>query len=191
MLKISLLISILCLINPVSSRDYRTYRVKKNDTLYGIARKFKVNPDKISRTRDNKKALMVGELLKIPREELIVKGVFKYPTISRPNIIKNYSSAPSNPFKGVIVKNRNSMNVFPSAKGQVVAVDFLKGYEKYIIMKHENGYTTVYANMEKIFVKEGQTVDRKEKLGKYKQDKGLYFQLNKNEESVNPLEYIK
>jgi len=174
----------------VASADYKLYKVKNNDTLYSIARKFKVTlNDIVSVNRKNvEKNLQSGEKLKIPVGTPAPS--FNYPTITKSKIVRNFSPSPLNPYKGILLQNKNS-TAFASGKGTVLSVNYLDGYEKYIIIRHQDGYSTVYANMEKIYVKEGQAVDKKEKLGKYNPGKGLYFQINKNQEPVNPIGYIK
>lgn len=170
--------------------DYKLYTVKKNDTLYSIARKFKVTVNEIHRQDSrNTKALFVGEKIKI---NIAVKNKkFIFPTQKKPEVIRKFSSSPVYPYKGILLKNVKSTVVVASDHGTVLAIDFLKGYENYIIVNHLNGFATVYGNLEKIFVKKGQTVDKREKLGNYYHEKGLYFQVNLNQEPVNPLVYIK
>ena len=171
------------------AEDFRTYRVKKNDTLYSIARKFGVHHKDI-RNSDGKNAdgrILAGQILKIPVAVKPEKK-FRFPA-SKARITRSYSPSPRNPFKGILMKSPSN-TVLAADNGKVMVIDTLKGYEKYIIVTHSSGFASVYGNMEKIFVKEGQTVDRMQKIGKYNPDKGLYFQLNYNQEPLNPVSLL-
>ena len=51
-------------------------------------------------------------------------------------------------------------------------------------------YITVYSNIEKINVKEGEAVKKGSLLGKISTDSILHFQIGKSGKPQNPLEYL-
>ncbi len=70
----------------------------------------------------------------------------------------------------------------------------LKGYGTVVIIKHKNGLLSAYGFLSKTFVREGQKVKRRQKIGTvgYSPDKRLmlHFEVRRNGKPVNPLGYI-
>lgn len=74
----------------------------------------------------------------------------------------------------------------------------MDSYGNYVQIKHNNGYTTFYAHLSKVYVKVGQTVKKGEAIG-FMGNSGnsygahLHFELRKNElysSLINPTNYI-
>ena len=89
--------------------------------------------------------------------------------------------------------------IYAAADGTVSSVTSQyqqeEGYGKNIIIHHANGYTTRYAKLDKILVKEGQSVKAGEKIalsGNTGRSTGphLHFELLKNRRHENPEKYI-
>jgi murein DD-endopeptidase MepM/ murein hydrolase activator NlpD len=69
------------------------------------------------------------------------------------------------------------------------------GFGYYIKIQHDNGLETMYAHCSKLLVKEGETVQRGQKIaevGKTGSATGchLHFEVIKNGQYVQPLNYI-
>lgn len=71
------------------------------------------------------------------------------------------------------------------------------GYGNYVILAHGNGKISIYGHLSQVFVKEGQTVSRSQKIGEvgttgYSTGPHLHFQTKRNGIDYNPLdEYRK
>ena len=71
---------------------------------------------------------------------------------------------------------------------------FDKGYGRHVIIDHGFSYKTMYAHMEKIVVKKGQTVKRGDVIG-YLGNTGLstgphlHYEVRKNEKPVDPINF--
>ncbi|MDR1364695.1 MAG: peptidoglycan DD-metalloendopeptidase family protein [Oscillospiraceae bacterium] len=70
-----------------------------------------------------------------------------------------------------------------------------RGYGTYIIIKHKNSYTTLYAHMSLATVKKGQQIKKGEVIGYggntgYSTGAHLHFELRKNGKPVNPSSYF-
>lgn len=172
------------------------YRVTKGDTWYGIARKLNVSPETLAKLngRTIGENLFENEKLQIPKHEAIksvlseTKGIQKiaYPLLQKERIQKKFSELTYDPHKGIQFQRGNSSLVRASFPGTVVHVDYMDGYENFVILQHENGLYSVYGNLDRIQVTEGQQVKAKDRLGILTKDKGLYFQLNQNKSNLNP-----
>ena len=71
----------------------------------------------------------------------------------------------------------------------------MDGYGYYVIIDHENGYQTAYAHCNSIDVAVGDRVTKGEeiaKMGSTGRSTGvhLHFEVKKDGEFVNPLEYV-
>ncbi|MBM9548513.1 LysM peptidoglycan-binding domain-containing M23 family metallopeptidase [Leptospira sp. 201903074] len=173
-----------------------SYRVTKGDSWYGIARKFKVSAETLAKLngRNTKENLYEKELLRIPKGEekvsiapeslLLEKPT--YPLVQREKVVKKFSELTYDPHKGIQFQRGTSSLVRASLPGKVVHVDYMDGYENFVILEHQNGLYSVYGNLERIQVTEGQQVKSKDRLGILTKDKGLYFQVNKQKLSINP-----
>ncbi|TGL21126.1 LysM peptidoglycan-binding domain-containing protein [Leptospira yanagawae] len=173
-----------------------TYRVTKGDSWYGIARKMKVSPESLAKLngRTIHENLYENEKLRIPNgnesksltQETKLTERFLFPLTQREKVQKKFSELTYDPYKGVQFKRGNSSLVRASAGGKVVHVDYMDGYENFVILEHSHGLYSVYGNLERIQVTEGQQVNAKDRLGILAKDKGLYFQINQNKTILNP-----
>jgi lipoprotein NlpD len=97
--------------------------------------------------------------------------------------------------KGVDIGGKIGDPVFAAAPGRVMYTGTgIRGYGKLIVIKHEDGFNSVYAHNSQILVKEGQTVKRGERiaiLGDTDADKPkLHFEIRKSGKPVDPLKYL-
>jgi lipoprotein NlpD len=92
--------------------------------------------------------------------------------------------------KGVEISGGNGEPVHAAASGVVTYVgDSLKSYGQMVVIKHGPNYLSVYANNNKILVKEGQEVTRGEKIAELGSgDTGLlHFEIRHLGKPVDPL----
>ena len=82
-----------------------------------------------------------------------------------------------------------------AAAGRVIFSDELRGYGKVVILKHANGFTTVYAHHHRNLVKDGQTVKRSDIVGEVGQSgrvsgPSLHFEVRSGKSARNPIHYL-
>jgi lipoprotein NlpD len=85
--------------------------------------------------------------------------------------------------------------VVAAAGGQVLYTGTgIRGFGKLIVIRHEGGFSSVYAHNREILVKEGQTVARGQRiaeLGDTDADRPkLHFEIRKAGKPVDPLKYL-
>jgi lipoprotein NlpD len=91
--------------------------------------------------------------------------------------------------KGIDIEGRSGEPVTAAAAGRVTYVGSgIPGLGKLIVLKHDQGYITVYAHNKDILVKEQQSVTRGQKIAELG-DK-LHFQIRKGAAAVDPLRYL-
>ena len=82
-----------------------------------------------------------------------------------------------------------------AASGRVIFSDALRGYGNVVIVKHANGFTTVYAHHRRNLVKDGQIVQRGEIIGEVGETgrvtgPSLHFEVRSGKNARNPLHYL-
>jgi lipoprotein NlpD len=91
--------------------------------------------------------------------------------------------------KGIDIEGRAGDPVTASAAGRVTYVGSgIPGLGKLIVLKHDQGYITVYAHNKDILVKEQQNVTRGQKIAELGEK--LHFQIRKGAAAVDPLLYL-
>ena len=81
------------------------------------------------------------------------------------------------------------------APGEVIYSGVLRGYGKVIIVRHGNGYASVYAHNSAHYVKQGQTVKQGQRIaavGKTGRTTGpnLHFEIRRHNKAQNPLKLL-
>jgi lipoprotein NlpD len=97
--------------------------------------------------------------------------------------------------KGIDIDGKPGDPVVAAAAGRVTYIGSgIPGLGKLVVIKHENGFITVYAHNRDIVVKEQQAVTRGQKiaeLGATDADRPkLHFQIRKGSAAVDPMRYL-
>jgi lipoprotein NlpD len=97
--------------------------------------------------------------------------------------------------KGIDIEGKIGDPIVAAAAGRVTYIGSgIPGLGKLIVIKHENGFITVYAHNKEIMVKEQQEVSRGQKIAELgASDSGrpkLHFQIRKGSAPVDPLRYL-
>jgi lipoprotein NlpD len=97
--------------------------------------------------------------------------------------------------KGIDIDGRPGDPVLAAAPGRVTYIGSgIPGMGKLVVLKHDNGFITVYAHNRNILVKEQQAVaqgQRIAELGSTESERPkLHFQIRKGAAAVDPLLYL-
>lgn len=91
--------------------------------------------------------------------------------------------------KGIDIAGKSGDPVIAAAAGRVTYVGSgIPGLGKLIVIKHDQGYLTVYAHNRELLVKEQQSVTRGQKIAELGEK--LHFQIRKGSSAVDPLLYL-
>jgi hypothetical protein len=87
--------------------------------------------------------------------------------------------------------------IYSTAKGVVSKVELKnnKGYGLYLIIRHNDMYSTLYAHLSSISIKEGATVNKGQVIGYsghtgHQDEPHFHYEVYKNGKIVNPLAYL-
>ncbi|MEA3192080.1 MAG: lipoprotein NlpD [Betaproteobacteria bacterium] len=97
--------------------------------------------------------------------------------------------------KGIDIDGRVGDAIVASAPGRVTYIGTgIPGMGKLVVLKHDNGFITVYAHNRNILVKEQQAVARGQKIAELgstdSERPKLHFQIRKGASAVDPLLYL-
>jgi murein DD-endopeptidase MepM/ murein hydrolase activator NlpD len=97
--------------------------------------------------------------------------------------------------RGLDICSRKGAPVIAPADGVVTQVEWDPGYGKMVVVNHGYGLNTMFAHLEKVYVKKGQVVRRHQEIAQVG-DSGrttgahLHYEVQLNGVPVNPLRYI-
>lgn len=98
--------------------------------------------------------------------------------------------------KGIKIKADDTGYVHTIYAGTVKYMDQVRGYGNIIIVNHDKFFYTLYANIDEIFVKLNQKLEKGDKLGLIDVDLNaikpyLYFEIRKQDTAVDPLLWLQ
>ena len=138
----------------------------------------------------------------------VVKGVTALDTVEDGDVILNYSMDKSiyfstlNQYKyhpAIVISAEVGSEVRCAARGEVTDISVNEETGTTLTMDIGSGYQAIYGQLKEVTVEEGDTVESETVIGyvseptKYYTLEGsnLYFQLLKNREPVNPMDYME
>ena len=97
---------------------------------------------------------------------------------------------------GIDFRGKVGTEVVTTADGVVDKAKYVKGYGKYVVIKHKKGYKTLYGHLSKIEVKKGQRVVAGEKIGEIgstgrSSGPHLHYEIIRHGKRINPSKYMR
>lgn len=196
------------------------HKVTRGDTVYSIAKKYDTSAQGMvdypynTFSNDETFELAIGQTIMVPDgvkpEEtywapssrikqitpdagtVVASGQFIWP--SQGTITQRFFWY----HKGVDIANKVGPNVLAADSGKVITAGWPDnfGYGNRVMIDHGNGYVTLYAHLQTIYVVAGQTVSRGAAIGKMgstgrSTGTHLHFEVIKNGGRLNPLDILK
>ncbi len=116
---------------------------------------------------------------------------FRWPL--RGPIVQNFQSGTND---GIDIGAHPGEAVHAAADGVCIAAnEEMKSYGKLVVIRHDNGWVTVYADNSELAVKEGDRVRRGQIIAKSGQSGDvrsprLHFELRKDGQAIDPIKYL-
>lgn len=193
-------------------KNWKSYCVKKGDTLYSLARGGKIAVSQLLMVNKlpSNAIIKVGQILKVPVDFFSVPSL---PIIKTPPVIVEVNLSArgialsrgnlswpvtgklfryNGKIKGVEIESGQGEPVVSISSGEVSFSDLLKGFGKTVIIKNPSGYTYVYCGNEQLFVEKGDLVrpgSRIGSVGYHSHDKSskVILCIRKDNRYVDPL----
>jgi septal ring factor EnvC (AmiA/AmiB activator) len=130
----------------------------------------------------------------------ILKGRLDWPVKGK--VISSFGEKKHPVFKtvtfnqGIDIEASPGTEVKAVADGKVIYSSYLRGRGKFLILQHEYGYYSIYADLGEILVGEGQGVEKGQPIAKVGEGGlllpySLHFELRKGKKQLDPLEWLK
>ncbi|MCY9696156.1 LysM peptidoglycan-binding domain-containing M23 family metallopeptidase [Paenibacillus alginolyticus] len=157
----------------------------------------KINGEIIEETPDNEILLEASADKIIIQGTKIIPGIgtgnFAWPIVS-PTLTSEFGKRWGKLHAGTDAVSSNRA-ILASDHGKVVYASTKSGYGQCIIIDHQNGYRTLYAHLSDIQVKDGQKVEKGEKIGVMGSTGNstgvhLHFEIQKDGIQQNPLKFL-
>lgn len=192
----------------IPNRDGLLYTVKPGDSISSIAGEYGSSVNAILDANDmQSQAIYEGQVLFVPGAELgeterllILGELFAWPT--RGDFTSGFGMR-NDPFtglprfhNGIDLANRVGTPVRSAASGRVVHIESQIGnYGRFVIIRHPDGFQTLYAHLDDFSVRTGEYVDRGEVIGTMgntgrSTGPHLHFSVIHNGTFVDPLRYL-
>ena len=96
---------------------------------------------------------------------------------------------------GIYIKTAPDAVVRSVQEGKVVFADYFKGYGRLVIISHGGGYHTLYANLNEIFLKVGDIIEKNAEIGRVAESvlvsaPSLYFEVRYKGKPLDPLQWL-
>ncbi len=180
------------------------HKVHKGETLWRIAKTYKVSVEEIIQSNGipNAASIEENQLIFIPGADSAREVVLTSPTESgsdydwpvRGKVIAYFQDrmgAAVN--RGIDIKAVEGDVVRAARDGNVVFADRLAGYGETVMLDHGDGFVTVYAHNARLMVELGDHVFRGAKIAQVAREGNLaylHFEVRKGEKPTNPLYYL-
>ncbi len=97
---------------------------------------------------------------------------------------------------GIYIKTSEGSTVKAVYDGEVIYADWIEGYGRVVIVRHGEGYYTVYGGLSEIFVKKGDIINRQDALGRVGEsgvlnEPALYFEVRFRGKPLNPIYWLR
>ncbi|WP_185546186.1 peptidoglycan DD-metalloendopeptidase family protein [Variovorax sp. KBW07] len=92
--------------------------------------------------------------------------------------------------KGIDIGGRAGEAVLSIGAGSVAATETLRGYGSVLMVDHGGSYMSVYTNVQTMLVKQGQKVQRGQKIAEMGSDAKLHFEIRYRGKAVDPRQYL-
>eukprot|EP00741_Cyanophora_paradoxa_P025210 tig00000350_g24335.t1 len=178
---------------PTKNRGFHT--VKAGDSLQSLALEYGVSAQAIRDSNPERvkgSVIYVGDTLTIPPPP---KPVFAKPVISGGWISSLFGWRWGRMHEGVDVAAPVGTPIHATQAGVVRRAGWFGAYGYLVEILHMNGFISRYGHVSEMFVKEGQRVERGDKIaavGNTGRSTGphLHFELRRHGAAVNPMDYL-
>lgn len=209
-----------CKLNNIITSQERAHIAKKGDTLYAIAKQYKVPLEDLIRKNNIKvpHTLRVKQKLIIPNKytssikraythqknkcNYIAPNVVKIRKYhenwvwpAKGKLIKYFNTAGPNKLNGISIAGNKGDPVIATNNGKVVySGNNLRGYGNLIIIKHDEDFISAYAHNEKILIKEQQVVAKGQQIATLGDSEAntasLHFEIRYKGKPIDPLKIL-
>jgi murein DD-endopeptidase MepM/ murein hydrolase activator NlpD len=127
---------------------------------------------------------------------LELKFEFDWP-VDRARLTRGFMpNARPRPHLGLDLAGPKGTPIFAALDGHVIyAGTGFRGYGRFVIIEHGNDWATFYSHLDKILIKQGQTIKQGELIGKMGRTgratgTHLHFELRRDRKAIDPIAFL-
>ena len=192
----------------IPNMDGIAHKVRKGDSLLSIAKSYGADMTRLvdaNNLEDGK--ISVGQSLFIPNARLASATMQNFYSVNFVWPVRGPISSPfgyrTNPFTGLKTYHSALDIAIPlgtkvkaTRAGTVADTGYNSVFGNYIILKHSNGYQSLYGHLSSIGVREGQSVDQGAVIGNSgntgeSTGPHLHFSIFQNGKALDPRKFVK
>jgi murein hydrolase activator len=122
-----------------------------------------------------------------PVEGMLLHGFGRYKNPELKTVLNN---------TGIDLKANRGTDVRCVFPGAISLITYMSGFGNMVIVDHNDGYYTVYAHLDEIFVNAGEFVEGGNRIGSVGESGSLegpklHFEIYGNNQTLNPIEWLK
>ena len=193
----------------IPNRDGQIYIVRSGDSLSLIASRFgmgyltlaDVNGLTSSLIRPNDRLFIPDRTISEEAFKTVMKTLFVRPVVGTISVafgdeVEDITTGEILKSEGIRIVNSTGTPIVAAMSGTIKTVTSdTSGLGKYIVMTHENGYTTLYAHLDKTLVHVGDYVEQGSTIGSLGNtgkilSPALYFEISKDDVPIDPADYF-
>lgn len=149
-----------------------------------------------SRSRSKQRINHFNETGRLPLALNFGLTRFRSPLSENTQVTSGFGQRGLRPHQGVDLKVSRGKPVVAASSGVVINAGVASGFGNRVEIQHRNGYSTIYAHLDKIRVREGQKVQSGQRVG----DAGdtglstgvhLHFEIHSDGTPINPTKIIR
>lgn len=189
----------------------RIHTIARGETMWDIAKKYEADVNQLIKANPNKNpnTLTIGDKLNIPDSKTTPRVIayneasrgysttstqFMWPIVG--TITSKYGWRSSGFHHGLDIAGKVGDPVKASQAGTVISADYKSIYGRTVILKHLNGYETVYAHLETFKVSPGAKVAKGQVIGTVgttgrTTGPHLHFEVKKSSKTQDPLSFLR
>ena len=191
----------------IPNQNGRLITVNKNDSIFKLANLYGIKWEKIADVNNLQSSVITpGMKLFVPGSRMTEYERKKFYSINFiwpiRGKITSYFGPRIDPLTGIYgfhsgidIKNRPGSKIKVAKDGKIIFIGWQKIYGNFIMVKHNDGFITLYAHLSKITVKLNQFVEQGESIGNLGSTgrttgPHLHFEVRKFGKVVDPLKYL-
>ena len=177
--------------------------VKQEKSLSQIADRYRVPLATVSRANrlEPGARLEPGQEIFVPGGRPLDRGTFIWPLVNYGRISSGFGYRTHPIYRrrmwhsGIDLTAAYGTSIRAARSGRVISCGWNGGYGRAVVIRHDNGFQTVYGHSSKIYVKRNQYVKKGQRIaavGNSGISTGphLHFEVRKSGRAVNPLRYL-
>ena len=204
-----LLILTFVLVSCSSHKPGQHFYLTNNQHIDKLSKRYNLSISEIKQANPGKK-LVAGEWIFLPYKGRVIaslggsfvadryygKKIFSWPVPSSRRISSYFGRRGRRHHDGIDIPAKRGTHFIAATDGRVLFNGRLRGYGKTIIVSHANNFHTVYAHLNRSFVRKGEVVSSGQVLGQVgntgrSSGSHLHFEVRKNNKILNPIPFMR